>query len=144
MPITYEVVLAAHVIAFMWNIAWVVVSDFVGLLWLIGKLETVSKKFLHLTHWFIWVGLTISVLTGVYLFLQSADYLLTLPAFYTKSVLVFALIVNSFVIGKHIDLAANKTFATTNKSERIHLAFSAVVSTIGWAGVVVAASMLGL
>jgi len=144
MEITYGAILGLHIVAFMWNIAWVIISDFVGFLWLVGKIERVNKKFLNLTHWFIWVGLGVSILTGVYLFMDASEYLLTVPAFWTKIILVIALVINSFFISRHINLAETKLFSETTSSERKHLFISAAVSVVGWVGVVVAAGQLGL
>lgn len=140
----YEVILGVHIVSMLWNISLVVISDTAGLLWVLGVTKTVKEKFLVTTHRLIWAGLLASILSGAYLFSTVSDYLLTVPAFYTKMFLVLALIINSFFIGRHIHLAAEQPFALVSRTEKYKLFISAGVSVIGWVGVLISANLLGL
>lgn len=142
--LTYQTVLAIHIISFVWNIGWVVLSDFSGLLWITGKVKVLNAKFMKIAHYAVWAGLASSILSGAYLFIDLADYLLTVPAFYTKMFLVLALVINSFVISKHLHVATTGTFVEVSKEERLKLFISGAVSTVSWVGVVVSAHFLGL
>ena len=140
----YSLFLTLHIASFIWNIFWVVVSDAVGLLWITGKKALAPGHFLRLTHRFIFWGLGVSIVTGVYLFSTVADYLLTVPAFYTKLLLVAALIVNGFVIGRHISVAETTPYKAVTSEEKRKLFISGAVSTVGWVGVFISAQLLGL
>lgn len=140
----YSVFLTVHVVSFGWNIFWVLVSDTVGLLWMTGKKLLAPGHFLRMAHRFVFIGLSVSVVSGVYLFSTVSDYLLTVPAFYTKMLLVLALVINGFIIGKHISLAEATPFAEIKTAEKKKLLLSAAISTAGWMGVFVSAQLLGL
>ncbi len=140
----YETIVLIHVATFIFNIFFVVVSDFKGLLWVLGKKETLSARWMMLFHRLIWAGLTVSVLTGAYLFWGAREYLLTQPAFLFKAGMVGALIINSFSIDRHLGIATTRPFRETNKSERFELCLSGGISTVAWVSVVVAAQFLGL
>jgi hypothetical protein len=142
---SYETILFFHIGAFIFNISLVILADIIGLLWVFGKIQNLPKKFILATHRFIWVGLFISVTSGLVLFWDSREYLLTLPAFYTKVLFVFALLVNSFVISKHLRRALEvKSFSDLGKKEKLLFFASGAFSTISWAAVVISANMLGL
>jgi len=140
----YETIVTIHVVAFIFNIFFVVVSDFKGLMWVMGKRETLSARWMILFHRLIWAGLATSVFTGAYLFWGAREYLLTQPAFMFKVGMVGALIINSFIIDKHLQIAISRPFREINKNERLNLFVSAGVSTIAWVSVAVSAQFLGL
>ena len=110
--------LTVHIISFAWNIFWVVVSDTIGLLWVTGKRLLAPNNFLRMTHRFVFLGLSISVISGAYLFWSVSDYLLTVSAFYTKMLLVLALVINGFAIGKHISVAESTSFAELGNEKK--------------------------
>ncbi|MAZ56755.1 hypothetical protein CL653_03115 [bacterium] len=86
-------------------------------------------------HSLIYVGLSMSILSGVYLFADRASYLLTLPTFYMKMALVGALILNSLVIGHHLPLATSQHFRDISRRQKSFLYISATVSTVAWVGI---------
>lgn len=140
----YDIVLVIHLGSMLWNVALVIGSDTAGLLWVLGITPTVKRRWLERAHRLIYVGLAFSIVSGAYLFSTVSAYLLTVPAFYVKVGFVAALLINAFFIGKHIKLAAETRFADTTRGERIKLFLSAAVSVVGWVGVLVAATQLGL
>ncbi len=140
----YTVILTLHIVSFVWNIFWVVVSDGIGLVWVTGKKTLAPGRLLRYTHRFIFGGLAVSIVSGVYLFSTASEYLLTVPAFYTKLLFVLALLINGFVIGRHITVAEHTPFRDITAKERTKLFISAAISTSSWVGVVVSATLLGL
>ena len=130
--------------AFAVNIALVIMSDIHALLWVRGIKPLLPEKRMRIFHQLISLGLVIAIVSGAWLFSTVADYLLTVPAFYTKMLFVLALIVNSFVIGRHIQTAVSHTFADISARERRTLLFSGLASSTAWAGTFVSALFLGL
>lgn len=107
--------------------------------WVRGKKETLSAKKLHMLHATVWVLLGVMILSGVLLALPLQEYLIQTPAFYVKMAFVLALLVNSFFIGKYMNVASEKSFASLTKEERIPLLISGGVSLVSWVGAFVAA-----
>ncbi len=142
--IPYGVVLGAHIVAFFVNISLVIIADIYGLLWVTGKKSVLNSAVMSRLHKLIWFGLGISIISGVMLAWDSWEYLFTLPAFYTKLIFVLALVVNSFFISSHQQIASERAFVSLGSSEKMPLLISGGVSTFCWIGVVVAAQLLGL
>ena len=140
----YELILTVHVLTFSVNIILVIAADLNALRWVLGWKQVLSSTLMRRLHRLISVGLGVSVITGLYLFWGVRDYLLTVPAFYTKLLLVVMLVVNSFFIGKHIMIATKRSFTDLSSAERRPLYISGIVSMCGWVGVYVVAQFLGL
>jgi hypothetical protein len=115
-----------------------------GLLWILGKKETLDRALLSRIHNTIWVGLGIMLVTGATMAYPYQEYLRTLTPFLVKMGFVLALLINSFFIGKHLYLATERPFAMLTKKERLPLFISGTVSTISWIGIITAATMLDL
>lgn len=142
--IPYHLLLGVHIGAFLVNIALVIVADCHAASWLFGWQQTLSRRLMTWLHRIIGVGLAVSIVSGFFLFLSHAEYLLAVPSFYVKIGLVAALVVNAFVIGRHVDVASEKPFRLLTAAERRLLFVSGAVSTMGWVGVCMAAQLLGL
>lgn len=144
--IPYSLLLTAHITTFMANILLVIIADVHGFLWVLGKKETLPRTLMHWLHHLLTLGLTISILTGAYLFFANLDYFsaVIVPAFYVKVCLVMMLVINAFVISKHMDVATERPFKSLTKAEKIPLFISGAVSTIGWVGVFTLAQFIGL
>lgn len=140
----YNIVLGIHVGSFLVNLGMVIVADGYGARWVLGQVETLHAPFMRWLHRLISVGLGVSIISGALLFSTVSDYLLTVPAFYTKLAFVAALVINAWFIGRHMEVATRTPFRSLARSERIPLYVSGVVSTASWIGVVVAAQFLGL
>ena len=136
--------LQVHITTVFALITTVIVTDIAALLWVAGKKETLSFGVLRTLHMLVWVGLVLMMLSGGTMFLSYREYLLSVPAFYIKMGFVSALVVNAFVIGKHLHIASERSFASLSRVERRPLLISGIVSTVSWIGVVSAALMLGL
>ena len=142
--IPYNLVLSVHIFAFIFNITLVVIADALGLWWVLGKREVLNATVMKWLHSLIWFGLSLSILTGATLFWEARDYLLSVPAFYTKLLFVVALVVNSFFIYRHLHIVSERSYNSLNVNEKTPLFISGGISTICWVGVVVAAQFLGL
>lgn len=136
--------LQVHLTTVFALIATVLATDLLALLWVLGKRETLPLWLMRTLHSVIWAGLLIMIVSGGTMFLSYREYLLTVPAFYIKMSFVLALIVNAFVIGKHLHIACERSYASLSREERQPLFISGAVSTISWIGVICAALMLGL
>lgn len=135
-------ILPIHGLGFFATIVVVIVADVNAGLWVLGKKELLNKKTIHLLHNLVNLGLLIIVTSGVLMFIPKMDYLLGLPAFMGKMAFVLALIINSFVIARHMDISTTRTFASLSKTEKRPLFISGLVSTVSWIGAFVLAGFL--
>jgi len=120
----------------------IVVSDCYGLLWLIGKKKLLPTLQLNFLHRVVWIGLGLMIVSGAIMAWSSIEYLLLSKAFLIKMVFVGALIVNSFVIHRHLNVSFTTTFKDVPKKEKITILLSAAVSTLSWVGAFTAAQYL--
>lgn len=137
-------VVPIHVGAFFITIVAVIIADSSALAWMLGRKKLLEKKTLHLLHNIVNFGLLVIVVTGVLMFIPLQDYLLEVPVFMGKMVFVLALIINSFVIGKHVNLPTTRSYASLSKSEKIPLLISGAVSTMSWLGAFILAHFSGV
>lgn len=144
--IPYGVVLTTHLASFIVNILLVIVADSNALLWVLGKKEVLSLILMRRLHQLLSVGLAVSILSGVYLFALNLDYFsaVFVPAMYVKIAFVIMLVINAFVIEKHLAVVSTRPFGSLTKEERIPLFISGFVSAVGWIGVIAAAQFIGL
>ncbi len=140
----YLYVLPIHIATFCITIAAVVVADLHGLLWVLGKMPTLPQKRMVLLHHAISFGLLVAIVTGVIMTYPVYEYLLGQPAFIAKMILVGALVVNSFVIASHMQVAFTSRFQDVPRATRLPLYISGFVSASAWAGAFIAAQFLGL
>ena len=125
-------------------ITTVVVTDLLGLSWLLGKRETLPLRVMQTLHRVVWTGLLIMILSGGTMFLSYREYLLSVPAFYVKIAFILTLVINAFFIGRHLAIASERAYSSLARAERIPLLISGGVSAIAWIGIISAALMLGL
>ena len=134
--------LPIHIGAFVITIIAVIIADLQALLWVIGKLSTLKRRPINVLHHMVSVGLFVSVSTGVFLFWPLREYLVTVETFWIKMVFVAVLIINSFVIARHMHVPTTQTFASLSAAQRRPLLMSGAVSAISWITVFVAALLL--
>jgi hypothetical protein len=134
--------LQIHLTAVFTTLALVIISDLHGLLWVLGKMETLPKKRMELFHRAVWVGLITVMTAGFSMFIFSPEYLLSLPAFQFKVIFILMLIINAFFIGKHLQVAHDRAFASLTSKEKATLLVSGAVSTLGWIGAYTCAQFL--
>jgi hypothetical protein len=137
-------VLPIHIGAFFITILAVITADVYGLMWSLGKVETIPKKILHGLHRFVSAGLVVLITTGAIMAWPVKDYLISSPAFITKMIFVSALVINAFFIQSHFSIAATSSFSSLPKKTQRGLVISGIVSALGWTGAFVAAQFIGL
>lgn len=140
----YMYVLPIHIAAFFVSIIGVVVADAHAFLWVLGKLPTLPQRRLERLHHLVSAGLLTAVTTGFLMFWPVRDYLLYETSFQIKVTFVAALIINSFVIARHMDVAFARSYRELSWAARWPLLLSGAVSTVSWAGTFIAAQFLGL
>jgi len=133
-----------HVTTIFVLVPLILYTDYLGTLWVRGIRETLPARTLTLLHRLVLMGLAVMLVTGGILFRDLSAYLLTVPAFYIKMSFVAALIINSFFIGTLMHVAAERSFASLPKRERLPLYISGLVSGVSWVGAITAATQLGL
>lgn len=137
-------VLTIHISAFIITILLVIVSDLHALGWVTGFLKRLPQKRLITLHILVSAGLATSITTGLFLFWPEREYLLTDPAFQIKLLLVLMLIINAWVIHRHMQIAFTQTFRELSINTKLFLLLSGLVSTGGWIGIFFAARAIGL
>lgn len=136
--------LELHIAAVFSTLALVIIADIHGLLWVLGRLHTLPLQRMILLHRLVSAGLIITIIAGALMFVGYAPYLVTLWAFRIKMLFVLMLVVNAFVIKKHLHIAAQHPFADLPHTTKITLVASGIVSSAGWVGALIAAQFLGL
>lgn len=131
-----------HVGAVFATLALVVIADLHGLWWLLGKHDTLPSERIRFLHKAIFVGLGLTILAGAMLFSYATDYYLSLIAFRFKLLFVFALGINAFLIGKHMELTFSNRFVDLSSEQKRALLISGAVSTLSWIGAFTAAQFL--
>lgn len=128
-----------HLATLLCLVVIITLSDLRGLSWILGKRETLALTASKRFHALIWIGLLTMIISGLLMAWPLRNYLADTPAFYIKMFFVVALLANSFVIGKEMRLAAEKSFAELTKKERGRILISGAVSTFSWLGAFIAA-----
>ena len=134
--------LPIHIGAFIVTITAVVIADLHALLWVLGKISMLQRKRLTILHDVVGVGLVVSITSGFILFLPLREYLVTVEAFWVKLAFVLVLIINSFVIARHLHIPTSRTFVSLTKRERRPLLISGAASAVSWAAVFASALLL--
>jgi len=136
--------LPIHIGAFIVTITAVIIADLHAALWVLGKIPMVQRKRLTVLHDVVSVGLVISITSGFILFLPLREYLVTVEAFWVKLAFVLVLIINSFVIARHMHIPTSRTFGSLTRRERRPLLISGAVSAVSWVTVFACALLLNV
>ncbi len=123
-----------HVAAIFVTGLCVLYSDEQGLMWMLGKKETLNAKRIAVLHAVVSIGLALVILTGGLKALTALSYYLSNPLFMVKMGFVLVLIVNGFFIGKLSTLATTRSFVSLSTKERLPLLVSGTASVLGWGG----------
>lgn len=134
--------LQIHLTAVFATLLLVVVADVHGLLWILGFIKTLPHKRMRFFHIAAWLGLSIIILAGFFMFLNESSYLLAKTAFKLKMFFVACLVINAFVIGSHLMIATVRPFASLTLKEKMPLLISGAVSTTCWIGAFISAKFL--
>ena len=132
----------AHMLSLIFSGCVIVVADHDGFLWFRGKKETLNASRVELLHQLTWIGLTLLVVTGFFLFYPARNFLLKNPVFAIKMIFVALLIGNGFIIGKLSRVAKTKSFVSLQKGEKAKLLISGAISATSWIGATIAAFFL--
>lgn len=137
-----DLFLYIHIGACVSAILTIALADKQALSWVRGTKMTLDRMRLVRYHRITWACLIILIGTGIVLLYPLRDFLLGSPVFYLKIVFVSILFVNGFVIGRLMNIAADRSFASLSLRKRIPLFLSGIASSVGWVGAVMMALFL--
>ncbi len=137
-----DIVFPLHISSLIFSVIGILLADHKALRWFLGKEPTLNRTILLKYHHHVLAGLSLMIITGVTLFWSMREYLLASNVFYLKMFFVSILIVNSFFIGRLMNVAVVKTYAELNFKERLPLMISGTASTLGWLGAFISAFFL--
>ena len=136
--------LPIHIGAFILTITAVIIADLHALLWARGKLPLLESRRLKMLHNVVSTGLLVSITSGFIMFLPLREYLVTVEAFWVKMAFVLVLIINSFVIARHMHIPTTRTFPSLSKKARRPLFLSGAASGVSWIVVFASALLLNV
>lgn len=131
-----------HILSLLFSLGLIASADNQAFAWIRGKKTTLNKKLMHRLHVCMWTGLLLLIGSGLMLFLPMASYLLTQPLFAVKMLFVAILVVNGILIGRLMETAVQRPFASLSRAEKLPLFTSGAVSTFSWACAVLVAFYL--
>lgn len=134
-----ELLSTIHVVTVFFSFGVIMLADKQALSWMRGKQLTLNPKRLHLYHWLTWLGLIVLIITGSIMFWPRADYLLREPLFIMKMLFVGMLVVNAILIGRLMNVAVSRPFASLSKAELLPLFASGAISMTAWVGAAIIA-----
>lgn len=134
-----QFLIPAHVVFVVFSFIVIVAADKQALAWMRGTKQTLDRAMLRRFHLFTWIGLCGLIVTGAFLLVPQASYLLAQPLFIMKMLLVGVLVVNGVLIGRLMDIALTRTFASLSRRELVPLMASGAFSMIGWFGALIIA-----
>ena len=135
MEIEFE---ALHLLSLAFVAVVIVIADHDGYLYMRGKKAVLNAVKVKRLHQLAWVGLGAMIVTGVMLVRQN-PIVLEEGAFVVKMLMVLALLVNGFVIGRLSVLSTTTPFASLTRGQKLSLLASGAVSVSCWIG----AAMIG-
>jgi hypothetical protein len=136
--------LPLHIGAFIVTITAVIIADLQAILWAMGKLPALKPQRLKVLHNVVSTGLLVSITSGFIMFLPLREYLVTVEAFWVKLAFVGVLIINSFVIARHMHIPTTRTFSSLSKKARRPLFLSGAASGVSWIVVFASALLLNV
>jgi len=107
-----------------------------------GKKQTLERRRIEFLHRSIAVGLGLMIVTGAFLYADSAVAFLTSTTFIVKMVAVAALIFNTAAISILSPIASERSFGSLTTRERMPLMISGGVSLAGWITAIVCGIIL--
>lgn len=137
-----DFILPLHITSLVFSVINIFLAEHQAFNWFFGKTSTLNKKTLLKYHHLVLLGLSLMIITGATLFWPMREYLLSNFVFGIKMFFVAVLIVNSFFIGRLMNVAVENSYASLSSRERLPLILSGVVSTLGWLGAFISAFFL--
>ncbi|MFM2339428.1 MAG: hypothetical protein RLZZ360_64 [Candidatus Parcubacteria bacterium] len=111
----------------------IIIADHDGYLYMRGKKAVLNATKVKRLHQLAWVGLAGMIVTGIMLVRQN-PLVLEEPTFAVKMLMVAALLVNGFVIGRLSALSTTTPFTSLTKGQKLSLLVSGAVSVSCWLG----------
>ena len=142
--LSFGAVLSIHITSMIITIATVLVADTMGLLWWRGKVAILPALAMKTLHWMVFVGLVVSITTGALMASTGLSYLFSQPAFVIKLGFVLTLLINSFVIHRHLSLATTQSYYDLPDKSKRTLILSGAISTTSWICVLIASQFFVL
>ena len=131
-----------HLIALSITVCVVIATDLYGLSWVRGKRKTLDAQLLQRSHRIIWYGLATMIISGIAMAFSNWQAYLSLRLFDLKMLFVLVLVINGYLIGKHMHLASTHLWQQLPTSKKRALIVSGVLSTGSWIGAFVCAKIL--
>lgn len=138
-----EILLPLHIGILVATGCCVVFADIYASQWLRGNIHILNAKIVSRLHQAVSIGIIGMITTGIALFVPVSDFLVhQSPTFFIKMTFVLALVVNSFVIEKHMNIATTQAFKDISQREKIVLFVSGTISSVSWLGALISAFFL--
>jgi len=132
-------ILSLHVLSLLSALLAVLITDTCGLVYLMGLRQRMNGVCLRIKHGLIASACAATVGTGLLLVILKPE-VMAQTVFWMKMVLVSALCVNGWLIGRKIPLLTSGPFKTLRRRVRWALALGSMASLVLWIG----AAFLGL
>lgn len=123
-----------HILGMGFVFAVIIFADKEAFAWMRGKKEILDAQHLRLIHQLTWLGLSILVISGIFLFYPRREYLAAEPLFIIKMLFVGILLTNGVLVGRLMHIATQKPFAMLTHAEKVQLFASGAASFISWVG----------
>lgn len=133
-----------HLATLFLTVVVILIADHEGLSWMRGKKEVLEVRKISKLHRFMWIGLSLMIVTGFVMFWPLREYLLYHLPFQVKMGFVTVLFINGLFIGRYSHVATQKRFNELSKKEKFPLFISGMVSFLGWVGAIVAAILMNI
>lgn len=137
-----EILLPLHIGILVATGCCVVFADIYASQWLRGNIHILNAKIVSRLHQVVSIGTIGMITTGIALFVPVSDFLVQSQTFFIKMTFVLALVVNSFVIEKHMNIATTQAFTNISQREKIVLFVSGTISSVSWLGALISAFFL--
>jgi hypothetical protein len=133
MEIEFE---ALHLLALALVAVVILITDHDGFLYLRGKKAVLNAVRVKRLHQLVWVGLVAMIVTGIGLVAEDPD-VLEEEAFPVKMLMVLALVINGFLIGRLSAVSTTTPFVELPRRQKQVLLGSGAVSVACWIGATV-------
>ncbi len=131
-----------HILGVALSFAFIVYGEKDALKWFRGIVSVLDIKKVTKAHRLVWLGLGITIVSGLLAFWDKRFYLLESPAFLAKMFFVVALTINGFFIGHLMNIACQKPFSSLTLRQKLPLFISGAISAISWVAAFVLAFFL--
>ncbi len=121
-----------HILGVALSFAFIVYGEKDAFKWFRGTILVLDIKKVTKAHRLVWLGLGITIVSGLLTFWDKRFYLLESPAFLAKMSFVAILTINGFFIGHLMNIACQKPFSSLTFRQKLPLFISGATSAISW------------